>query len=189
VPNTSQVQRSAEEAVSYGVGKRIRIEILSILHEGICSPSELSELLHLPLSTVSHHVTELAKSGCIEYVTTRKVRNAEQHFYRGIVLPNVSDEEAEALPDEEKQQYAAVILQAIMAESMSALWAGKLVSGDDRKVNLLWDWLQLDELGRDELAAEQLESWDRITEIAARSANRRAETGEEPRTVIAAPLG
>ena len=124
MPNTTQVQRTPEEAVSYALGKRIRIEILSILHEGIYSPSELSEFLRLPLSTVSHHVTELMNSGCIEYVTTRKVRNAEQHFYRGIVLPHISDEEAENMSSQEKQQYAAVVLQAIGAESMSALWEG-----------------------------------------------------------------
>lgn len=189
MPNTTEAKRTAEEAVSYAVGKRIRIEILSILHERICSPSELSELLRLPLSTVTHHVTELATSGCIEHVTTRKVRNAEQHFYRGIVLPHITDEQAEDLPDEEKQQYAAVVLQAIIAESMSALWEGKLVSTSDRKVSMLWNWLQLDARGREELAAELNESWDRITEIEANSANRRAESDEEPRTVIVTTLG
>jgi len=189
VANTTQARRTAEEAVSYAIGKRIRIEILSILHEGVRSPSELSELLHLPLSTVSHHVTELMNSGCIEYVMTKKVRNAEQHFYRGIVLPHISDDEAEEMPDQEKQQYAAVVLQAMIAESMSALWEGKLVSSADRKVTMLWDWFQLDEQGREELATELSESWDRITEIEANSANRRARSGEEPRTVIVTTLG
>src|SRR5215208_4783489 len=115
--STRNENRSREEAVSYAIAKRIRIEILAILHEGVHSPSELCKLLHRPPSTVNHHITELAKSDCIEIAYTRKVRNADQHFYRAIELPYVTDAEADSLPPEVKQEYAAVVLQAIMAES------------------------------------------------------------------------
>lgn len=185
---TKQEQnRSVEEAVSYSVGHRIRIEILCILNEGTHSASELAKLIRQPLTTISHHIKELVNSGCIELARVEKVRNADQHFYRAVELPFVTDEEAEALPPEVKQEYAAVILRAIMAEGLGALWAGKL--NNDPTVRMMWRWYSLDAQGRQELAEEQRESWERIVEIEAQSANRRATSGEDATTMIAVTLG
>lgn len=184
--NTEQ-RRSVEEAVSYSVGHRIRIEILCILNEGTHSASELARMTRQPLTTISHHIKELVNSRAIELARIEKVRNTDQHFYRAIELPLVTDEEAEALPTEVKQEYAALILQAIAAEGLGALWAGKLNS--DPRVRMMWRWFNLDEQGRNELADEQKASWDRIVEIEARSVNRRAESGEEPVSVIATTMG
>ena len=105
----------------------------------------------------------------------RKGRNTDQHFYRAVELPVISDEEAETLPIEIKQQYAALILQAITAEGLASLWAGKLT---DSGVRMMWRWFNLDAQGRQELADEQRESWERIVDIEARSTNRRAQSGE-----------
>jgi hypothetical protein len=140
------------------------------------------------MSTVSHHVTELLKAGCIEVADTRKKRNADQHFYRAIKMPEISDEEAEQLSPAEKQEIASVILQGVMAESLGALWAEKL-NGEPEQVRMMWRWFNLDEEGRRELAQEQEESWERITEIEARSTNRRIDSDEEPVTMIAVILG
>jgi DNA-binding transcriptional ArsR family regulator len=183
----AEQKRSVEEAVSYGVGHRIRIEILCILNEGTHSASELARLTHQPLTTIGHHIKELVSSRCIELARIEKVRNTDQHFYRAIELPFVSDEEAKALPPAVKQEYAALILQTITAEGMGALWAGKL--NKDPSVRMMWRWFSLDGQGRQELAEEQLESWERITAIEARAASRRVESGEEPVTWIAATLG
>ncbi len=160
-------RRSVEEAVSYAVGHRIRIEVLGILNEGPRSPSELAKLTRQPLTTISHHIKELVDSGCIELARVEKVRNADQHFYRAVQLPFITDDEAELLPPEVKQEYAAVILQAIMAEGLGSLWAGKM--SHDPTVRMMWRWFNLDEQGRQELADEQRESWERIVEIEARS--------------------
>jgi DNA-binding transcriptional ArsR family regulator len=184
---TKERVRGVEQRVSYGVGHRIRIEILCLLNEATYSASELAKRIHQPLTTVSHHIQELLKSGCIELARTEKVRNADQHFYRAVELPFVSDEEAEALPPEAKQEYAAVILQGAMAEGLDALWAEKL--NRDPRVRMMWRWFNLDEQGRQEMADEQLESWERIMEIEARSTARRIESGEEPTTMIAVTLG
>lgn len=99
----------------------------------------------------------------------------------------MSDEEAAALPPEVKQEYAAVVLQAIIAESLAALRTQKL--NRDPRVRMMWRWYNLDEEGRDELADEQRESWERQAEIEARSTNRRAKSGEKATTMIAATLG
>jgi len=179
--------RSVEEAVSYSVGHRIRIEVLCILNEGTHSASELAKLVRQPLTTISHHIKELINSGSIELARVEKVRNTDQHFYRAVELPFVTDEEAEALPPEVKQEYAAVILRAIMAEGLGALWAGKL--NNDPTVRMMWRWYSLDAQGRQELADEQRGSWERIMEIEARSTNRRAKSGEEATTMIAMAMG
>lgn len=179
--------RSVEEAASYAVGHRIRIELLGLLNEDTYSPSELAKLVGRPITTIGHHVKELLEAGCIELVKIEKVRNADQHFYRAIKLPFITDEEAEALPPEVKQEYAAVILQAIMAEGLGALWAGKM--SNDPNVRMMWRWFNLDEQGRQELADEQRESWERIVEIEARAANRCAESGEETTSMIVTSMG
>jgi len=180
-------KRSIEEAVSYAIAHRIRIEILCLLNEAIYNASELAELTHWPLTTIGHHIKEMLSSGSIEVARIEKVRNTDQHFYRAVELPVVSDEEAVALPPEVKQEYAAVVLQAIMAESLAALRTQKL--NRDTRVRMMWRWYNLDEQGRDELADEQRESWERVAEIEARSTNRRAKSGEKATTLIAATLG
>jgi len=173
--------------VSYGLGHRLRIEILCLLNEATYSASDLAARTGQPLSTITHHISELAKSGCIELARTKKVRNADQHFYRAVALAEVSDQEAQKLPPEIKQEYAAVILQAAMAEALDALWAEKL--NRDHLVCMKWRWFNLDEEGRCEFAEEQRESWDRLVDIEARSHARRVESGEESTTMIGVTLG
>ena len=119
--------------MSYGVGHRIRIEVLALLNEETRSPSELAKLTRQPITTIGHHIKELVNSGCIELARIEKVRNVDQHFYRAVELPFISDEEAEDLPFEARQEYAAVILQALMAEGLAGAlgWQAELRSGLD----------------------------------------------------------
>jgi DNA-binding transcriptional ArsR family regulator len=180
--------RDVAEAVSYALGHRTRVEMLGILNEGARTPRELARMIHRPLSTVSHHIRELRSAGCIELAATSKVRNTDQNSYRAIKQAEISDEEALALSPDVRQQLAAVILQAVMAEGMSALWEGKF-KGDPRKAQLLWRWFHLDSRGQEELREEQLESWDRIREIEARSVGRSGRGKEKTITMIAAILG
>jgi len=179
--------RGVEERVSYGVGHRIRIEVLCLLNEGTYSATELAKRTRQPITTISHHIKELANSGCIELARTEKVRNADQHFYRAVKMPIITDEEAESLPPEIKQEYAAVILQAALAESLDALWAEKL--NHDPQVCMMWRWFNLDTEGRQEMADIQREGWERLMEAEARSCARRIKSGEEPTTMIAVSFG
>jgi DNA-binding transcriptional ArsR family regulator len=174
--------RSVEEAVSYAMGHRIRIEVLAALNERIYSTADLSRILHQPLSTVTHHVEELRKSGSIEVARTKKVRNIEQNFYRSVELPFYSDEDIATMTADERQSLAGLILQASMAEAMASLWAGKLK--EDPRVVLAWRWFNLDNQGREDLADEQAGWWERSREIEAESASRRAESGEDAESII-----
>jgi DNA-binding transcriptional ArsR family regulator len=178
--------RTIEEAVSYALGHRIRIEILAILHEGPRSASELARLIGLGLSKIGHHIKELADSGRIELARVEKVRNIDQHIYRAVELSMIGDEEAGAMSVETRQEIAATIVQALMSETLAALWAGKL-SKDP--VAMGWSWLHLDEEGRQEVQTEQDAFWMRMRDIEARSLDRVAESGEPTTSTVVAALG
>jgi DNA-binding transcriptional ArsR family regulator len=179
--------RTVEEALSYAVAHRIRIEILCLLNEQSHSAQELARIVHQPLSTVTHHIEELFNSGSIEIARTKQVRNIKQNFYRAVVLPFLSDEEMQALTPEARQEIYGLILQASMAEAMASFSAGKITN--DPRVMLAWRWFNVDEQGRADIANEQARSWERIKEIEAESTNRRAGTNEPVQSIIVTSLG
>jgi DNA-binding transcriptional ArsR family regulator len=180
-------KRGVEDAVSYSVGHRIRIEVLAILNEGCHTQDELAKKLRLPLSTIGHHIKELLDDGSIELARTEMVRNTLQHYYRAVEMPFYSDAEIAAMPPEARQATAGVILQAVMAETMAAFWAGKMIN--DPRVWLAWRWFNLDARGRDDLGDEQARSWRRIQEIEEESTTRRAKSGEPAISYIVTSLG
>lgn len=185
--NLGKGERVLEDAVSYAVGHRIRIEILAALHEGPESPDGLAKIVRRPLSTVTHHIEELLKDGSIEIARTKQVGNLAQHFYCVVRLPEFSDEEIAAMTLEERQALAGLILQASMAEALASLWAGRLRS--DPRVMLAWNRINLDKQGREDLADEQCRSWNRMKEIETEATNRRAESGENGVTYVITSFG
>jgi DNA-binding transcriptional ArsR family regulator len=182
-----QGKRGIEDAVSYSVGHRIRVEILAILNEGVRTPEELARLIHQPLSRIGHHIKELLDDGSIELAHIEQVRNTVKHYYRAVEVPFYSDEEVAAMPPETKQALAGVTLQAIMAEALAAFWAGKMI--DDPRLWLSWRWFNVDAQGRGDIADEQARSWSRMQEIEGESATRSVETGESTVSVIVTSLG
>lgn len=86
----------------------------------------------------------------------------------------------------DRQTLCAIAVQAAIAEAMASLWTGKMV--DDLRVFLGWNRINLDKQGRGDLADEEADSWRRKQEIEARSANRRAETGEPGVTYVITSL-
>jgi hypothetical protein len=180
-------ERGVEDAVSFSLAHRIRIEIQAALHEGPATASQLTDIVRRPHSTVGYHIEEMLKDGSIDIAKTVKVGNLDVHYYCMVKLPYYSDEDVAAMTEEERQALAGLILQAVMAEGLASLWAGKMVT--DPRVMLAWNRINLDKQGREELADEEAESWCRKHEIEARSANRRAETGEEGTTYVIVSLG
>jgi DNA-binding transcriptional ArsR family regulator len=190
---TSSVQwgegdREIQDAVSYAVGHRIRVEILTVLHEvESASAMELARTVRQPLSTVTHHLSELLKSDSIRIERTEKVRSVEQRFY-GLHSPLfVSDEEWEQMSEAERQTCCGIVLQSVMAEALAAFGAGKIAS-DPRQVTC-WAWFNVDEEGRAAIAQEQIRSWQRIEQIAGEARARYGESGEEPSTILVSSLG
>jgi len=180
-------KRKIEDAVSYALGSGVRVDLLCYLNEAPRSPSELAELLSLPLSKVEHHIKELLASGSIELAYVEEGSgNTRRHFYRAVEIPFFTDEEMWAKPFEARQEIYGLILQSSVAEALAAFRAGKV--SNDPRVCMAWRWFNLDTQGRHDLADENARSWDRMMEIEAESADRRAMTGEEGVSIIVSLL-
>jgi DNA-binding transcriptional ArsR family regulator len=178
--------RGIQDAVSYAVGHRIRVEILTALHERSASAIELSRIVHQPLSTVTHHIKELLDSGSIGVERTEKVRSVEQRFY--VINPiYFTDEEMAGMSQEQLQNLVRYLLQGLMAEAMASFWAGHLTSADPR-LFISWAWFNVDEEGRTAIADEQARSWRRLYEIEEEAASRCAAAGEVPFSVTVSAL-
>jgi hypothetical protein len=183
-----QGKRSVAAAVAYAVTHQARTEIHTILNEAPRSQEELARLIRAPASkNIAHHLKEMLADGSIELAYVKRVRNAFEYYYRAVEIPFYTDEEIEALRPEERQAFAGVILQAVMAEALAALWAGKMA--DDRRVWLSWRWFHVDAQGREDIADEQARHWERVRECEAESTNRCAKSGEPTKSIIVTSLG
>lgn len=179
--------RGVEDAVSYAVGHRTRLEIVAALHEGPASADGLARIVGKPLSTVTHHIEELLKDGLIGIAKTEKVGNLIQTYYRVIKLSEFSKEEVAAMTPAERHALFALVVQSTTTEAMCSLWAGKMI--DDPRIFLAWNRINLSKQGREDLADEQVRSWERMREIECEDANRRAETGDQGVTYIISSFG
>ncbi len=179
--------RGFQEAVSYAIGHRIRVEIISALHDlGSASAVELSRVVHQPLSTVTHHVGELLKSRSIHIDRTERVKSVNQHFYKLINPLFLSDEEMQELSEEERKEVCRILLQGLTAEALAAFWSGDLPN--DPRLFISWNWFNVDAQGRAEIAEEQVRSWRRILEIEREAGERCADSGDEPFSLMVAGL-
>jgi DNA-binding transcriptional ArsR family regulator len=179
--------RGIQDAVSYAIGHRVRVEILTVLHERKdASAAELARIVRQPLSTVTHHVGALLESGSIQVGRTEKVRSVEQRFYRLATPIYVSDEEWAELSEEERQEICRSLLQSLVAEALASFWTGKITA--DPRHFVSWAWFNVDAQGREDIAEEQVRSWQRIGEIEGEASARCAESGEEPFSVVVSSL-
>lgn len=183
---TGQRGKPIEEVVAYAVSHRTRVRILSLLNEGTYTPSQISNILGIPVESLSHHIRELADGGSIELAKVEKVRNVDQHYYRAVEMPFYSDEEIWEMTPLQRQVSAGLIIQNVTAEMMAAFWAGKI--RDDPHCWLAWRWFNVDAEGRQAIADEQQRFWERMQEIEAESTTRRVESGEEATSVIVSEL-
>jgi DNA-binding transcriptional ArsR family regulator len=181
-----QRKKSIEEVVEYAVSHRIRVHVLIVLNEGTYTVAEIAQIIGEPLNTVSNHVRELVDGGSIELAKEERKGNIVRYYYRAVKMPFYSDEEAAAMTEEERHVTAGLVVQSMTAEALAALWARKLTSP---RVWLTWDWFNVDEQGHQEIAEEQERSWQRVQEIEVESTNRRAESGEDAKSIIVTQLG
>lgn len=182
-----QGKRGVGEAVGYALKHRRRVEILCLLNEGEHNRYELAASVDEDPHKIKHHLKELLDEGSIELAYSKRVGNMMQHYYRAIEVPFFSDEDIKELRPEERQALAGVVLQAVMAEALAALRAGKMAS--DRRVWLSWRWFHVDAQGREDIADEQARHWERVRECEAESTDRCAKSGEPTRSIVVASLG
>jgi DNA-binding transcriptional ArsR family regulator len=180
--------RDEVDDVTKALNHRVRVAILTALHDGPASQKDLATLLHQPLSNISHHIEELRKSAAIEVAYTKRVGNVDQHYYAPVIVTATyrHPEELATLTEDEHQVLSRVIVQSISAEVLAALRAGHLAG--DPHASTAWDRVWLDERGYRELAEAAGAFLVRMEEIAAESTARIAETGEPASPYIGAVM-
>jgi DNA-binding transcriptional ArsR family regulator len=169
-------KREIGDAVAYALGNAIRNVALAVLAEGKRSKSELAKITGIDLRTMSHHVDELYECGCIEDAGSVKKGNVTERFYRTVILPYITDEAYRNMTPEERRDVNGVTVQSILTETLASFRAGKMEP--DEQLWLLWDALNLDVRGKEEVAEELAESYERIQAIHGRATNRLCESGE-----------
>jgi Helix-turn-helix domain len=179
--------RSVDERVAHAIGHPMRIDALSMFHERTASPKEIADEIGVPVGKVAFHVKELLNTGCIELVKTEPRRGAVEHYYRATRPPLLTDEDWRQLEDgETRQEIAALAFNAVIAEGLAALRAGKM---DDDDLHLSWQVVKLDPEGRRELAEHQMDALRRTEEIRVASETRLAASGEEGTATFTGAFG
>jgi hypothetical protein len=144
---TQRLDRRIERSIQ----EEIRIDLLRIFSERAATPRELAETLQENLNEVLDHVIDLWANRCID--TIEEVEpGADPADLRYRIIPFfVDDRAAEELPREEREELAATILQAIVAEALGGLRTGSIAARSD--IHLSMKATRLDERGWRELMA------------------------------------
>lgn len=176
-----------DDALRYSVKHPIKVETLAILHEGECSTKEIAEKMGEPVKLVANHVNELYDAGCIEVAGHKLVGNHRQILYRAIEIPVITEEESLQMTPEERHDLAGVIAQGILAETVSGYRNGKLE--EEENVCLMWDALDLDVQGRQDLQELLIAAWEGARVIHTQAVNRMAKSGEAGASTFVGLLG
>jgi DNA-binding transcriptional ArsR family regulator len=162
------------------------VRILQRLFDaGEASPSEIADALGEPLGNVSYHVRVLRELDCLELSRTEPRRGALEHFYRATVSPWLSDEQWARLPPAFRQRTTAQNLAETVHAAIEADGRGAF---DEPEAHASRVALEVDEAGRDEIAALLDETREAALRIRTASARRRAERGPDAPPSIATEL-
>jgi hypothetical protein len=169
-------------AAAYSVNHRVRLEVLTVLHQGEFSAGEVAEILDEDVRYVAGHIRDLYNAGCIEFVDYRLIGSRSRAIYRAVVLPEITDETWHAMSSEERHDASAAIVQGFLAESLSSHINHKMDEDDD--LCLIWDAHKVDAQGRREIRKLLTRTWKEVLAIEGRSVNRMVESGEVGNTTV-----
>jgi hypothetical protein len=155
----------------------VRAAVLGILAERTCSPAEMARELDEDLSNVSYHTKQLVELGCAELVSTRPVRGALEHFYRGTERHLIDTEEWEELDPMMAENLLSEIMQKVLDNFVAAARARTV--GENADFHLTRTPLVMDGQGLQEALKAHERARLELLEIADRSAERMIESGEE----------
>jgi DNA-binding transcriptional ArsR family regulator len=166
-PDTGELDEALLKAISHP----LRHRLLGLLDDRTASPNELARELGLPLGRVSYHIRLLADLGVIELVRTEPRRGALEHFYRAVTRGWFSEEDWARLPRAARRGIVGQSLQRIFSDVTAAVDAGGFdgPAGQVKRTSL-----ELDERGLEELTEVLTTTAERVNQINAESADRRA---------------
>jgi DNA-binding transcriptional ArsR family regulator len=160
-----------DEALLKAISHPLRHRLLGLLDDRTASPNELARELGLPLGRVSYHIRLLADLGAIELVRTEPRRGALEHFYRAVTRGWFSEEDWARLPRAARRGIVGQSLQRIFSDVTAAVDAGGF---DGPASQVRSTSLELDERGVEEVNAVLASAAERVSQINAESADRRA---------------
>jgi len=164
----------------------LRATLLRILVERTSSPAEMARELDEDLSNVSYHTKQLVELECAELVSTRPVRGALEHFYRATERHQLYIDEWDELDPMMAENIVSEIMQKILDDFVSSARAG--IVGSDAEFHLGRTPLTLDHEGLKEALEAHEKARLELMDIAARSAERMVDTGEEGINVSSSQL-
>lgn len=77
-----------DSRLTKAIAHPLRLQILTQANQRTISPSEFSEEMRAPLSTVAYHFRKLAELGFLELVEEVPKRGSQEHRYRGLINPD-----------------------------------------------------------------------------------------------------
>jgi DNA-binding transcriptional ArsR family regulator len=155
----------------------VRAAILRILAERTSSPAEMARELEEDLSNVSYHTKQLVELECAELVSTRPVRGALEHFYRGTERHLINTEEWDELDPMMAESLIHDTMQVILDNFVAATRAKTIAN--DANFHLTRTPVLLDQQGLQEALAAHERARLEILKVAERSAERMVESGEQ----------
>lgn len=170
------------DAISYAFGHWIRLEALAVLAEGMHSVAEIARSIGVSVPRLTGHINGLYEHGCIEFMGEGPAGNANEHLYRAVVLPHIDDETFRAMPPFERRDSLGLVAQAVFAESLASLRAGKL--DDDENARVIGRCIRVDAQGKDEAQDHALDTYEKLIAIKVKSAHRLAQSKESGTTTI-----
>lgn len=181
VPNPTTKLETRTQNLIKALSFPLRAEIHRILSERVASPNEISKELGEHVTTISHHVRVLAELDCIEEVRQEPRRGAIEHFYKATVKPWVDTEDWDKMPLNVRKSFLGEAVDLFLRDCIAGIASGTL--GDHSNIVLARDRTELDEQGLTEAREIADEAFKAIEEVAEKSANRLAESGEPGMTV------
>lgn len=157
----------------------LRAEAFRLIRDrGPMSPTQVARELEAERKEVSYHIRKLREFHCVEEVDQRIVRGAVEHFYRATEQHMIDTEEWGELAETDPQMAEALtdeFMQGIVDDYTESRRAG--VVALDEEFWIVRKPLLLDPEGVREALEASKEYEDAMTDIAARSAERRIEEG------------
>ncbi len=167
--------REAATCIAKALSHPMRVQLLTILNDGMASPNELSKELEEGLSQVSYHVKVLKDFKMIEMVKTEPRRGAVEHYYRATSKVYVPSWVAALWPKSVRGTLSASILEEIEADLVESIQAGLLANRLDEVMSR--DSRTLDGQGREDVEEAAAEFYKRF-EKAGIESNKRLRNGE-----------
>lgn len=159
-----------------------RTEIIAILSDRVASPSELSKMMGVELSSVSYHTRELLRLGCIEVVDKEQVRGATKTRYRGTTRMLLGTNEWERLSKETRVGISINALNEVIERATNAVEAGTFDRRTDR--SLITMKLDADEEAWRKIQGIVHDAYQQISEVEEEMINRAANDSETIRMTV-----